>query len=69
MPNSDLILKVGMAQISPVWLDKANTIKKILDQIEKAKKQGCELLVFGEGLLPGYPFWLGLGTNKLSFFS
>lgn len=68
MPNSDSILKVGMAQISPVWLDKVNTIKKILDQIEKAGKQQCELLVFGEGLLPGYPFWLGL-TRATEFDS
>ena len=24
------------------------------------KKESCELIVFGEGLLPGYPFWLAL---------
>ncbi len=60
MANSDTILRVGMAQISPVWLDKQSTIKKIIDQITAAGRQHCELLVFGEGLLPGYPFWLSL---------
>lgn len=55
---SDKILKVGMAQISPIWLDKIGTIKKITDYIERAGDQKCELLVFGEALLPGYPFWL-----------
>lgn len=52
------MLKVGISQISPVWLNKAATLKKITAEIKKAGKQGCELLVFGEALLPGYPFWI-----------
>lgn len=52
------LLKVGLAQISPVWLDKSATIAKILQTIEEAASQDTELLVFGEGLLPGYPYWL-----------
>lgn len=56
----DHILKVGLAQISPVWLDKDQTREKIRTYIEKAGKEHCDLVVFGEGLLPGYPFWLGL---------
>ncbi|MEN8928818.1 MAG: carbon-nitrogen hydrolase family protein [Flavobacteriales bacterium] len=55
-------LKVALAQISPVWLNKEQTLKKILAFIEDAGKQKCELIVFGEGLLPGYPFWVAL-TN------
>ena len=54
------ILKVALAQIAPVWLDKAATIKKVETEIKKAAEKGCELIVFGEGLIPGYPFWLGL---------
>ena len=54
------ILKVGLAQISPVWLDKNGTIKKVEKTIIEASKQQCELVVFGEGLIPGYPFWLAL---------
>ncbi|NND63341.1 MAG: carbon-nitrogen hydrolase family protein [Flavobacteriaceae bacterium] len=53
-------LKVALAQISPVWLDKSGTLKKILKQIKAAAKEEAELIVFGEGLLPGYPFWLAL---------
>ena len=52
------LLKVGLAQISPVWLDKQATIVKILKTIEEAAAKDTELLVFGEGLLPGYPYWL-----------
>lgn len=54
------ILKVGLAQISPVWLNKDLTREKIRVYIQKAGSMDCDLVVFGEGLLPGYPFWLGL---------
>ncbi len=53
-------LKVALAQISPVWLNKEKTIEKIISFIENAGKQHCELIVFGEGILPGYPFWISL---------
>jgi nitrilase len=55
-------LKVAMAQIAPVWLNKSQTIDKIIDKISKAGKQDCDLVVFGEGVLPGYPFWISM-TN------
>lgn len=54
------ILKIGMAQIAPIWLDKQETKNKIKSYIVEAGIQKCELVVFGEGLLPGYPFWLSL---------
>lgn len=62
------LLKVGLAQISPVWLNKEKTLEKIISYIEKAGSRECELVVFGEALLPGYPFWLGL-TNGSDFNS
>ena len=51
---------IGMAQISPVWLNKGETIKKIMSYLVKAGENKCDLVAFGEGLLPGYPFWLSL---------
>jgi nitrilase len=54
------LLKVALAQIAPVWLDKQGTLKKIKTQIAEAAQNDTELIVFGEGLLPGYPFWLAL---------
>ncbi|MGI9531837.1 carbon-nitrogen hydrolase family protein [Lutimonas sp.] len=68
MSNSRSKLRIGMAQIAPVWLNKEATIKKIIRQIKEASDQKCELLIFGEGLLPGYPFWLGL-TKATEFNS
>lgn len=60
------ILKVALAQISPVWLNKQATLDKVKSFIAKAGSEGGELVVFGEGLLPGYPFWLSL-TNGAEF--
>ncbi|WP_298898308.1 carbon-nitrogen hydrolase family protein [uncultured Psychroserpens sp.] len=53
-------LKVALAQISPVWLNKEETLKKVENSIIEAAKEQAELIVFGEGLVPGYPFWLAL---------
>ncbi|MFH0759800.1 MAG: carbon-nitrogen hydrolase family protein [Bacteroidota bacterium] len=62
------ILKAGLAQISPVWLDKEKTRAKIKAYIDQAGSARCDLVVFGEALLPGYPFWLEL-TNGAQFNS
>ena len=53
-------LTVGLAQIAPVWLDRKKTLQKIMRYVTDAANQACDLVVFGEGLLPGYPFWLDL---------
>ncbi|MDH5413906.1 MAG: carbon-nitrogen hydrolase family protein, partial [Flavobacteriaceae bacterium] len=50
---SSHLLTVGLAQISPVWLDKKKTIEKVLTTIETASEQKCELVVFGEALIQG----------------
>lgn len=52
------LLKVAMAQIAPVWLNKQKTLQKIESTITEAAGNGAELIVFGEAFLPGYPFWL-----------
>ncbi len=59
-------LKVGMAQMAPEWLDKQANIKKVELSIKEAANQSCDLVVFGEGLLPGYPFWLSF-THSSAF--
>ncbi|MDT0538297.1 carbon-nitrogen hydrolase family protein [Croceitalea sp. P059] len=54
------LLNVALAQIAPVWLNKKATIAKIEASIIEASQNKSELIVFGEALLPGYPFWLAL---------
>ncbi len=53
-------LNISLAQIAPVWLNKKQTIDKILAAISQAADQSSQLVAFGEGLLPGYPFWVEL---------
>ena len=60
-------LKVGLAQISPIWLDKQKTLQKVSDYVSQAGDLDCDLVVFGEALLPGYPFWLSF--TKASIFN
>jgi len=56
--SSEDSLLVGLAQIAPIWLDRSATLSKVADIIDLAAAQGCRLLVFGEALVPGYPFWI-----------
>lgn len=51
-------LRVGLAQIAPAWLDRAASLHKVEDWIGRAAAAGCQLVVFGEALVPGYPFWV-----------
>jgi nitrilase len=55
---NDDTLTVGIAQIAPVWLDREQTLAKIIASTEQAASQGAELVAFGEALLPGYPLWV-----------
>lgn len=59
MTSSDL-LKVGLAQIAPVWFNREKTLQKVAKYISDAADQDCSLVVFGEAIVPGYPFWLEL---------
>jgi len=51
-------LVIGVAQIAPVWLKRAETLEKVCAAADLAAAQGCRLVVFGEALIPGYPFWI-----------
>jgi nitrilase len=66
--TDSLELGVSLAQISPVWLQRAATLEKVEDHIQQAAGQGSQLVVFGEALVPGYPFWPDL-TNGARFDS
>ena len=57
-PSPNDALTVALAQIQPVWLDRDATIEKIVRTVELAADEGAQLVAFGEGLLPGYPFWV-----------
>ncbi|HET6592304.1 MAG TPA: carbon-nitrogen hydrolase family protein [Xanthomonadales bacterium] len=52
-----MTLKVALAQMAPSWLDREAPLGKILARLDQAAAGGAGLAVFGEALLPGYPFW------------
>ncbi|MGB5985824.1 MAG: nitrilase-related carbon-nitrogen hydrolase [Desulfobacterales bacterium] len=60
MPNDRdaELLTVGLVQIVPVWLDREGTLEKVADYVRLAAQEGCRRVVFGEVLVPGYPFWI-----------
>jgi len=59
-------MKVALAQIAPVWLNRSKTQEKIIACIEDAASKEASLIAFGEGVLPGYPYWLSM-THGSSF--
>ncbi len=48
-------IKVGVVQATPVFFDLTASIEKVVAWIEKGKQAGCQLLLFPESFLPGYP--------------
>ncbi|MEM1412710.1 MAG: carbon-nitrogen hydrolase family protein [Pseudomonadota bacterium] len=51
------VLKVALGQLSPVLLDREATLRKVHEAMREAAGQGARLIAFGEGLVPGYPYW------------
>jgi predicted amidohydrolase len=51
-------MKVAVAQVAPVFLDREATIAKVVESVRAAGQQGCGLVAFGEALVPAYPLWL-----------
>ncbi|PHI19145.1 carbon-nitrogen hydrolase [Lewinellaceae bacterium SD302] len=51
-------MQISLAQITPIWLNKAATLEKVTSYVDQAADEGSRLVVFGEAILPGYPYWL-----------
>ncbi len=56
-------LKVCLIQDSPVFFDKEKTIEKMEHLTRKHAKEGCQLLVFPESFIPGYPRGFSFGAK------
>ncbi|NCF15186.1 MAG: carbon-nitrogen hydrolase family protein [Gammaproteobacteria bacterium] len=55
---SETSIIIGLAQIAPVWLQRDATLDKVVAWISDAAARKCDLVAFGEALVPGYPFWV-----------
>ena len=53
--------KIAVVQAAPVMFDKDKCVDKIVAYIEEAGKQGAELIVFPELIIPGYPYGMTYG--------
>lgn len=60
----DHIIKVAAAQVSPVYLDRKQTVEKACALIQEAAREGAKLIVFPEVFIPGYPDWVWLIPNN-----
>ena len=56
-------LKVGVVQESPVFFDKAATLEKVRQLVDANARKGCQLLVFPESFVPGYPRGFDFGAK------
>jgi predicted amidohydrolase len=64
MPSYSSIAKAAVVQAEPVWLDADATISKSIEFIERAAREGAEIIAFPEVFIPGYPWWIWLGDQK-----
>src|SRR5210317_416564 len=57
-------IKIALAQLSPVFLDKEKTIEKACNAILEAGEKEAKLIVFPEAFISGYPDWVWLIPNS-----
>ena len=49
---------VAAVQSTPVYLDRDETVERLVVSIKEAATAGAELIVFPEAIVPGYPDWV-----------
>ena len=59
---SETAFKIAVVQAAPVFMDAAASTQKAIRLISEAGANGAKLLAFPEVFIPGYPWWLWLGT-------
>ncbi|SFB84470.1 carbon-nitrogen hydrolase family protein [Tropicimonas isoalkanivorans] len=62
-------MRLAVVQYPPVYLDKERSLERAVDLVAEAGAEGCEMIVFPEAWLPGYPTFVwrlapGAGMGK-----
>lgn len=58
--ENNLITKVAVSHVAPVFMNRTQTVAKAVSFIEEAAKNGAQLVTFPESFIPGFPIWLAL---------
>ena len=58
-----MTIKVAVVQDAPVFFDKEATLKKVETITTQYASDGCELIVFPESFIPGYPRGFSFGAT------
>jgi nitrilase len=59
---SETAFKIAVVQAAPVFMNAKASVDKAIGFITEAAAAGAKLLAFPEVWIPGYPWWLWLGT-------
>lgn len=62
MPLQHPKFKAAAVQAAPAFLDLEGSVAKAIRLIEEAAPNGAKLIAFPECWIPGYPFWIWLGS-------
>lgn len=49
---------VAAVQVTPVFLEREATVDVLIGHIKEAARQGAQLVVLPEAIVPGYPDWV-----------
>ncbi len=61
--------KVAAAQMAPVWLDREASTAKVCEWIvEAGLRQGADLIVLPESIIPGYPHWVWIRSEDAQLY-
>ena len=58
-------VKVAVVQDSPIFFNKDATLKKANEIVGSAASQNCNLIVFPESFIPGYPRGFNFGSTVI----